>query len=121
MLLCNEADRVLQYKLTQKRADFREVFITKKLLNLKGNKQMSITLSHAIGATPHCSDSWHYINWANCINEVQRLQFRIVKAIQSGKQGRAKALQWILTHSFSAKALAVKRITNNRGKATPGV
>jgi RNA-directed DNA polymerase len=32
-----------------------------------------------------------------------------------------KALQWLLTHSFSGKALAVKRVTENKGKRTPGV
>jgi RNA-directed DNA polymerase len=30
-------------------------------------------------------------------------------------------LQWLLTHSFSGKALAVKRVTSNQGKDTPGV
>jgi RNA-directed DNA polymerase len=30
-------------------------------------------------------------------------------------------LQWTLTHSFSGKALAVKRVTENQGKKTPGV
>jgi RNA-directed DNA polymerase len=32
-----------------------------------------------------------------------------------------KALQHLLTHSFAAKALAVKRVTENQGKRTPGV
>jgi RNA-directed DNA polymerase len=32
-----------------------------------------------------------------------------------------KSLQWLLTHSFSGKALAVKRVTENQGKKTPGV
>ena len=32
-----------------------------------------------------------------------------------------EALQHILTHSFHAKALAVRRVTSNRGKNTPGV
>ncbi|WP_415843786.1 reverse transcriptase N-terminal domain-containing protein, partial [Vreelandella rituensis] len=32
-----------------------------------------------------------------------------------------KSLQWLLTHSFSAKTLAVKRVTENQGKNTPGV
>jgi retron-type reverse transcriptase len=32
-----------------------------------------------------------------------------------------KALQHLLTHSFSGKAIAVKRVTENRGKKTPGV
>jgi RNA-directed DNA polymerase len=32
-----------------------------------------------------------------------------------------KALQRLLTHSFSGKALAVRRVTENQGKTTPGV
>jgi len=32
-----------------------------------------------------------------------------------------KALQWLLTHSFYGRALAVKRVTHNKGKSTPGV
>jgi RNA-directed DNA polymerase len=32
-----------------------------------------------------------------------------------------KSLQWLLTHSFSGKALAVKRVTENQGKRTAGV
>jgi RNA-directed DNA polymerase len=32
-----------------------------------------------------------------------------------------KALQWLLTHSYSAKRLAVKRVASNPGKRTPGV
>ncbi|MGA9917447.1 reverse transcriptase N-terminal domain-containing protein [Paraburkholderia sp.] len=30
-----------------------------------------------------------------------------------------KALQWLLTYSISGKALAVKRVTDNKGKNTP--
>jgi RNA-directed DNA polymerase len=32
-----------------------------------------------------------------------------------------KSLQRLLTHSFSGKALAVNRVTENKGKNTPGV
>jgi RNA-directed DNA polymerase len=32
-----------------------------------------------------------------------------------------KALQWLLTHSFYAKALAVKRVTSNSGSRTAGM
>jgi RNA-directed DNA polymerase len=46
---------------------------------------------------------------------------RIAKAVKEGKPGKVKALQWLLTHSFSGKALAVKRVTENQGKKTPGV
>ncbi|OXC80494.1 Retron-type RNA-directed DNA polymerase [Caballeronia sordidicola] len=30
-------------------------------------------------------------------------------------------MQWLLTHSFAGKALAVRRVTENHGKKTPGV
>jgi RNA-directed DNA polymerase len=52
---------------------------------------------------------------------VKRLQARIVKATAGGRWGKVKALQWLLTHSTSGKALAVKRVTENAGKNTPGV
>ena len=64
---------------------------------------------------------WQGINWSRVKRQVQRLQARIVKATQDGRYGKVKALQWLLTHSFSGKALAVKRVTENRGKHTPGV
>ena len=64
---------------------------------------------------------WHAIDWRQVHQIVRRLQARIVKAIQEGRWGKVRALQHRLTHSFSGKALAVKRVTENRGKRTPGV
>ena len=64
---------------------------------------------------------WHGIDWAQCHRQVRRLQARIVKATQEGRWGKVKALQWLLTHSFSGKVIAVKRVTENQGKKTPGV
>lgn len=64
---------------------------------------------------------WRGINWAECHRQVRRLQARIVKATQEGRWGKVKALQWLLTHSFSGKAIAVKRVSENQGKNTPGV
>lgn len=75
-------------------------------------------------ATTVCAPSglsWQGINWSRVKRQVKRLQARIVKATQEGKYGKVKALQWLLTHSFSGKALAVKRVTENQGKYTPGV
>ena len=46
---------------------------------------------------------------------------RIVKAQKDGHYSKVKTLQWLLTHSFYAKALAVKRATSNKGKNTAGV
>jgi RNA-directed DNA polymerase len=65
--------------------------------------------------------SWHQINWRELHGNVRRLQARIVKATREGQWNKVKALQRILTHSFSGKALAVRRVTENRGKKTPGV
>ena len=64
---------------------------------------------------------WEQVDWSRCEQEIRRLQARIVKATQDGRHGRVKALQWLLTHSFSGRALAVKRVTHNKGKNTPGV
>ena len=52
---------------------------------------------------------------------VKRLQMRIAKAVSEGKHGKARSLQWLLTHSFAAKIIAVKRVTSNTGRRTPGV
>jgi RNA-directed DNA polymerase len=65
--------------------------------------------------------SWHKINWAKCHQNVRRLQARIVKATQEGRWRMVKALQWLLTHSWSGRLIAVKRVTENQGKKTPGV
>src|ERR1700678_4505837 len=64
---------------------------------------------------------WPQINWVECERQVSRLQARIVKATREGRWGKVKALQRLLTHSFSGKALAVKRVTENKGKRTHGV
>jgi RNA-directed DNA polymerase len=65
--------------------------------------------------------SWVAINWQPIDKQVRRLQMRIAKAIREGKYGKAKALQWLLTHSHSAKLLAVKRVSRNKGSKTPGI
>jgi RNA-directed DNA polymerase len=76
---------------------------------------------YSTGASSDLATHWHGIGWARCYREVRRLQARIVKATQDGKHGKVNALQWLLTHSFSGKALAVRRVTENQGKRTPGV
>jgi len=73
------------------------------------------------GAVSHDPTDWHAIHWRRAYRIVRRLQARIVKAVQAGPWGKVRALQHLLTHSFSAKALAVRRVTENQGKRTPGV
>ena len=64
---------------------------------------------------------WRQIEWQKVYQTTRRLQARIVKATQEGRWGKVKALQHLLTHSYSGKALAVRRVTENQGKRTPGV
>ncbi len=73
------------------------------------------------GAPTYGAVDWHSIDWGKVNRNVRRLQARIVKAIKEKRWGKVKALRWLLTHSFSGKALAARRVTENRGKKTPGV
>ena len=52
---------------------------------------------------------WDSIDRIKAELAVRKLQARIVKAQKDGRHNKVKALQWTLTHSFYAKALAVKR------------
>jgi RNA-directed DNA polymerase len=67
------------------------------------------------------ANAWEQLDWTQCERHVRRLQARIVKATREGRWGRVQALQRLLTHSFSGRALAVKRVTENQGKRTSGV
>ena len=80
-----------------------------------------MTTMKMVGAASDCKVSWHGIDWATAHQTVRRLQMRIAKAVRERHRGKVKALQWLLTHSFYGKAIAVKRVTENQGKKTPGV
>lgn len=73
------------------------------------------------GAITDIDVNWRNINWRLVEHNIQRLQIRIVKAVKAKRWGKVKSLQRLLTHSFSAKALAVKRVTSNKGKRTSGI
>ncbi len=80
------------------------------------------TKTTLIGASSTCdSNSWGNIPWKRAKSHVFRLQMRMAKATREGRLGEVKALQRILTHSFYSKWLAVKQITSNTGKNTPGI
>ena len=81
---------------------------------------MTTTAAPSIGASS-AALTWDAIDWQTAKKHVRRLQMRIAKATREGRWGKAKALQWLLTHSFSAKLLAVKRVVRNRGRRTAGV
>ena len=80
-----------------------------------------MTVEQSTGAVSRETESWHAIDWQKANRNVRRLQVRIVKATKESRWGKVKALQRLLTRSYSAKVLAVKRVTENTGKRTPGV
>jgi RNA-directed DNA polymerase len=82
-----------------------------------------MTTTKSIGASSAGSESktWDQLPWSKIKKLVFRLQMRIAKATRQWKTGKVKALQRILTTSFYAKSLAVKRVTSNMGAKTPGV
>ncbi len=73
------------------------------------------------GAFSDAQVTWSTLQWNRVYRNVRRLQARIVKATQAKRWGKVKALQRLLTRSFSAKVLAIRRVTENKGKKTPGV
>jgi len=110
----------------RKHADFHLVFQNEKIWQTeKGTQQMAANTPAQsgtdAGAVSRVEDEWDSINWNAAQTNVRRLQTRIVQATKAGRWGRAKVLQRLLTHSFSGKVLAVKRVTENQGKKTPGV
>ncbi|SUB51670.1 group II intron reverse transcriptase/maturase [Pasteurella testudinis] len=86
--------------------------------------QMHSTKKVACSPAPTAPDAakhWHSIDWGKVQRYVKGMQVRIAKATRDGDWRRVKNLQRMLTHSFYAKALAVRRVTENRGKRTAGV
>ena len=64
---------------------------------------------------------WNSTDWDKIKSRINRLQTRIAKATCEGKWNLVKRLNYLLTHSHQAKLLAVRVVTQNRGKRTPGV
>jgi RNA-directed DNA polymerase len=80
-----------------------------------------MTTAQAAGAVSSEAAEWYAIDWPTINRNVRRLQVRIAQATKEGSWGKVRALQRLLTHSFSGKVLAVRRVTENTGKKTPGV
>lgn len=80
------------------------------------NSTTETTVSERLSDSRLLSMQWKTIDWKKAEQEVNRLQVRIVKATQEKKWNAVKRLQYLLTHSFYAKALAVRRVTTNKGK-----
>jgi len=70
------------------------------------------------GALIDDAAKWKGVDWKHARHEVRGLQMRIAKAVNEGRWNKVKSLQNLLSRSFYAKLLAVKRVTSNKGKKT---
>ena len=64
---------------------------------------------------------WHLIDWAEVKRRVSSLQTRIIKAVKGNRWNKVRVLQGILRGSLAGKLLAIRRVTENKGKRTAGV
>lgn len=89
------------------------------------NKASQITSNRSgllrIPKTETATHQWNSINWKAVYKRINKLQTRITKATRRGNRNLAKKLQYLLTSSFDAKLLAVRKVTSNKGKRTSGV
>lgn len=77
-------------------------------------------MTASAGAPVRDAVQWGQVDWNHARREVRRLQMRIAKAVQEKRWNRVRSLQWLITHSFYAKLLAVKRVTSNRAQRAGG-
>jgi RNA-directed DNA polymerase len=65
---------------------------------------------------------WNQVNWRKLERKIYKLQKRIYRASQRGDVKIVRRLQKMLMNSWSARALSVRRVTqDNQGKKTAGV
>jgi RNA-directed DNA polymerase len=64
---------------------------------------------------------WNSIDWKKINQIVDCLQTRIVKAVKAKDKEQVRSLQRLLARSLAGRLKAVRRVTTNRGKRTPGV
>ena len=71
---------------------------------------------------PTTTVEWGQLNWRKLEQEVFKLQKRIYQASQRGDTKSVRTLQKTLSNSWSAKCLAVRRVSqDNQGKKTAGI
>ena len=111
MLFCNKIDKILSNVKTCKLPLGIQLRKTCRIF-IKGGKQMN-----ALACAPNDNTiQWSQIDLDKCYKIVRKLQERIVKAQKKQQFGKVKSLQWLLTHSFSAKVIAVRKVIGNKGK-----
>ena len=120
---CNGADRSCNITPLREQARFQRVvhYETAGRTSKRGKWQMNAEKQISAGASSGKTPDGEQLDWPSHERQVRRLQARLAKATREKRRGRVKSLQWLLAHSFSGKALAIKRAAGNKGKRTPGV
>lgn len=72
-------------------------------------------------ASPDESSEWHSIDWKAVMQFVGKAQMRIAQAETEKDFRRVARLSRSLIRSWQAKALAVRKVTENQGKRTSGI
>jgi len=67
------------------------------------------------------AERWKSIDWKTVEDFVNKIQMRIAKATLNGDKKLTRELQRMLKHSYYAKLLAIRKVTNNKGNKTPGI
>lgn len=92
------------------------------MVELKRMKKQQRSEAQAeCASSANSGTSWKGIDFTRCERKVRKLQVQIAKAQKKGRYNKVKALQHLLVTSFEAKALAVRKVTTNKGKRTAGV
>ena len=77
--------------------------------------------SRSDAASSNKPSDWHSIDWKLVMKFVGKAQQRIAQAAMDKDFRRVARLQRSLVRSWQAKALAVRKVTTNRGKRTSGI
>ena len=118
---CNEADKGSKFALTRKSADFQQVLNHEKGMERCYRESTVRQQPETVDGIPGGTEKWNSIIWKKIISIVNRIQARIVKAEEAGDKKKVRGLQRLLRRSHAASLMAVRRVTSNRGKKTPGI
>jgi RNA-directed DNA polymerase len=64
---------------------------------------------------------WHDINWQHVNKFVSNIQYKMVVAYRKGNLNEVYNLQYRVIMSYEGRALAVRKVSSNKGNKTPGV
>lgn len=106
----------------QTKIEYRtEVINITNTCNAPAQNFLNKVSEHNENSCAPCDVGWCEFDFTSAKHHVQKLQRRIDKALREGEFSKISYSQNLLIHSHSAKMLAVKAVTSNRGKYTPGI